>query len=38
MVHIGYGPALGLLLASATSLMLWVGLVQVARWTAHALF
>ena len=33
--HGGLGPAIGLTLAGASSLILWDVLVQVARWAAH---
>jgi hypothetical protein len=32
------GLALGIALASGTSLVLWVGLLQAFRWAAHAIF
>ena len=32
------GPAVGLCLASVSSLMLWQGLASLARWAAHTLF
>jgi hypothetical protein len=32
------GLAMGVALASGASLALWFGLLQVARWAAHAIF
>ena len=35
VIHGNISRALGLAVASGTSLVLWFGLVQVARWAAH---
>lgn len=32
------GPAIGLVMAAATSLVLWFGLAHLASYAAHALF
>ena len=32
----GDGPVTGILIAVGSSLLLWAGLAQVARWVAHA--
>jgi hypothetical protein len=34
----GLVPTLGLSLAAGTSLILWLALVQAARWATHAVF
>lgn len=34
----GFGPAIGLVLAAGTSLVLWFGLAHAASWAAHTLF
>ena len=36
--QVGLGPAVGLCLASVSSLMLWQGLASLARWAARTLF
>ena len=38
MAQTSFGPALGLVVAAGTSLVLWFGLAQAARWAAHAFF
>ncbi len=35
---VGLGPALGLWLASMSSVALWGALVHITRWAAHTLF
>ncbi len=35
VAHGHMGLALGLVLASGTSIVLWVGLLQAVRWAAH---
>ena len=35
--HRGFGPTIGLTLAATSSMMLWAGLAQAARWALHAI-